>query len=304
LLRAKNTPNTRQIFIATHSEDFLKGLLDADNENVKIVRIDRVENINHIHLLKSEDIKKFWKDPILRYSNILSGLFHSKVVLCESDSDCRFYQSIMNAIYDGEHDISPDILFTHCGGKQRLKTVISALRAINVKTIVICDIDALNDKDIFIDISRSLGINWSIIESDWNIIDTYVKSQRPQLNKDEVINEINTIIKSIDPSETILPQKIAEGISKVIKKSSAWSKIKETGYRYFTGEAYNSFEKINNECHKNGLFIVSVGELESFNKAVFAHGPRWVNEVLETCNLKKDDSLKEARDFVACFLKC
>lgn len=32
---AKNKPNDRQLFISTHSEDFLKGLLDADSDNVK-----------------------------------------------------------------------------------------------------------------------------------------------------------------------------------------------------------------------------------------------------------------------------
>ena len=112
----KNKPNDRQLFISTHSEDFLKGLLDADSENVKIVRIDREGNINRIKVLDNEGVKNLWKDSILRYSNILSGLFHSKVVICESDTDCRFYQAIMNSLYEAENKTSPDVLFTHCGG--------------------------------------------------------------------------------------------------------------------------------------------------------------------------------------------
>jgi len=38
---AKDLPSERQLFLATHSEDFLKGLLDANNKKLKIIRIQR-----------------------------------------------------------------------------------------------------------------------------------------------------------------------------------------------------------------------------------------------------------------------
>ena len=80
-------------------------------------------------ILGNDEIKSIWEDPILRYSNILSGLFHDKVVVCEADTDCLFYQSVLNALHDELEDNIPDILFTHCGGKQRLKVVIRALKS-------------------------------------------------------------------------------------------------------------------------------------------------------------------------------
>ncbi len=296
---AKNTPNTRQLFISTHSEDFLKGLLDADNKNVKIIRINRSENINHISLLKNEDIKRVWKDPILRYSNILSGLFHSKVVICESDSDCRFYQAIMNSMYDEKNDISQDVLFTHCGGKQRLKTVINALRSLNVRVAVIADIDVLNDKEVLKDIITSLRFDFSSIERDWNILDSYVKTQRPQLNKDEVKSKIEKLLSETSNSEMNLSKEIADEISKVVKMSTAWSKIKEVGKDFFKGESFTSFERIENICCTNGLFIVPVGELESFYRPATNHGPKWVNEVLENVKyLNEDMNLRSAREFI------
>jgi predicted ATPase len=300
---AKRTSKTGQLFIVTHSEDFLKGLLDVDNDNIKIIRIDRIKNINKMNLLKNEDIKQFWKDPILRYSNILSGLFHSKVVLCEGDSDCRFYQAMINAMYDREQDVNYDILFTHCGGKQRLKTVIHALKSLNVKIATICDIDALNDKKIFTEIIDALCINLENIEPDLNIIDSYVKSQRPQLDKDEVIKEISKIITAIPLSETVFPKKAAEDIGKIVRKSSAWSKVKETGKNYFNGDSYNAFERISELCRQNGLFIVPVGELERFYKPLSDHGPKWINVLLETVDLKNNNNLSEARDFVSSILK-
>ena len=293
---AKNTPNKRQLFISTHSEDFLKGLIDADNENVKIIRINREGNINHMNILNNDDIRILWKDPILRHSNILSGLFHSKVVLCESDTDCRFYQAIMNSLHDEESEISPDILFAHCGGKQRLKTVITALKSLNVTLIVVADIDILNDKTTFKDIADSLNIEWATLESKWNIINNYVKNQRAQLDTENVKTEIYKILDEV--VAILFPEIDIEKIKKILKNSTAWSKIKETGKNFFKGESYHKFNEINTICHTNGLFIVPVGELESFYRPNSSHGTKWVNEVLEQIDLRTDVELRDAREFV------
>ncbi|MDU7502639.1 MAG: AAA family ATPase, partial [Finegoldia magna] len=129
---AKNNPNDRQLLISTHSEDFLQGLLDANSDNVTVIRINRDSQINRMSVLQNHEIKELWSNPILRYSKILDGLFHEKVVVCESDYDCLFYQAIIDAVYEYKNEISPDILFTHCGGKTRIKDVVKALKAVNV----------------------------------------------------------------------------------------------------------------------------------------------------------------------------
>ena len=294
-LLAKNTPNNRQLFISTHSEDFLKGLLDADDEHIKIIRINREGPINHMNILSNDEVKNLWKDPILRYSNILSGLFHSKVVICESDTDCRFYQAVLYAMQDGD-SINPDILFTHCGGKQRLKVVIKALKSLNVTIVAVMDIDALNDKNTFKDIVESAGMIWDDIEPSWKVIDEYVKSQRAQLNTEDVKKSINDIFGSFN--EPQLTTVVAEKIRKVIKQSSAWSKIKETGKSFFNGGAYTAFQEIYDKCKNKGLLIVPVGELECFYKPDSNHGVKWVNNVIETVDLKEDDELAQARSFV------
>lgn len=292
---AKNLPKGRQIFISTHSEDFLKGLLDADNQNVKIIRINRNKNINQMNILNNEDIKDLWQDPILRYSNILSGLFHSKVVVCESDTDCRFYQAVLSAINDDD-SISPDILFTHCGGKQRLKTVIRALKSLNVKTIAVTDIDVLNNKNIFQEIIETSGEVWGNVETQWKIISEYVKSQRAQLDTEEVKSEIDAIFETFN--EPQLTVEITNKIKKVIKQSSAWSKVKETGKTFFRGDAYIAFGSLYDICKRHGILIVPVGELECFYKPDANHGTKWVNNVLESVDLKNDAELDSARNFV------
>lgn len=77
---AKDLPADKQLFLATHSESFLKGLLDANVANLKVIRIQRDGSINKVSVLNSTDINNIWNDSLLRHSNILGGLFHSKVV--------------------------------------------------------------------------------------------------------------------------------------------------------------------------------------------------------------------------------
>ena len=294
----KNKPNDRQLFISTHSEDFLKGLLDAESDKVKIVRINREEDINHIKVLNHEGVRQLWKDSILRYSNILSGLFHSKVVICESDTDCRFYQAILDALYEGINAVSPDILFTHCGGKERLKTVIPALKELNVKTVVVADIDVLDNEETFKNICDKMGITWDSIKAKWKSITEFVKTQKAQLETDEVRKEIEKIFDGITTKQ--LSTDDIDAVKAKLKASTAWSLVKQVGVNFFHGQQYTDLEELMGLCQEKGLFIVPVGELEYFYRPLASnstHGTKWVNGVMGK-DLANDKNLEDARKFV------
>ena len=55
------------------------------------MRITREEDSNNFSVLENDRFNEIWNDPLLKYSNIMSSLFHKEVVLCESDSDCKNY---------------------------------------------------------------------------------------------------------------------------------------------------------------------------------------------------------------------
>ena len=82
----------------------------------------------------------YGSDPLLKYSNIMSSLFHKTVVLCESDSDCRMYSLIEGRMKQAAGRYS-ETLFIHCGGKQRMARTASALRALDIDVRLIPDID-------------------------------------------------------------------------------------------------------------------------------------------------------------------
>lgn len=259
---AQNNPYNRQLFISTHSEDFLQGLLDADNENVTVVRINRDGNTNKMNVLKNNEIKKLWSNPILRYSNILSGLFHEKVVVCESDYDCLFYQAIMNAIYEQKGQIAPDILFTHCGGKTRVKDVVAALKAVNVPVVAICDFDLLNMSQNFKPIIEALGVDW----------------------KSKLSKQMGIIYNNMNA-------KNSTGID-------AWAQIKKVGKAGFTNDAPAAYELVEMTCKSAGLFVVPVGEMECFDKTINKEKKDWVYHVLENYDLATEQKLESARKFV------
>lgn len=70
-------------------------------------------------------------------------------------------------------------------------------------------IDALNDKNTFKDIVESVGLIWDDIEPSWKVIDEYVKSQRAQLNTEDVKKSINDILGSFNEPQltTVVAEK-------------------------------------------------------------------------------------------------
>lgn len=259
---AKTNPDNRQLLISTHSEDFLQGLLDADSKSITVIRIDREDQINRMSVLQNSEIEKLWGNPLLRYSNILSGLFHKKVVVCESDYDCLFYQAIMDAVYEHKGEIAPDILFTHCGGKARVKDVVSALKAVNVPVAAICDFDVLNDSHVLKPIVKSFGLNWNA----------------------DLSADMQTIYDEVN--------------AKSSGGNNVWEQIKKIGKAWFTGKGPAAYEKVETIFKSVGLFVVPVGEMECFDKTVNKEKKEWVYDVLERYELAIEPKLVEARNFM------
>ncbi len=83
-----------QVVVSTHSDDFLRGVLSASamSTDVTVVRLTRPsETRNTVAQLDPTAARELFEDPLLRYSNILSGIFYKGVVLCEAEGDCQYY---------------------------------------------------------------------------------------------------------------------------------------------------------------------------------------------------------------------
>lgn len=288
----------RQLFIATHSTDILRGVLDSESPDVRVIRIRRSGLTNTVRLLSNERIKELWGDPLLRYSNILDGLFHERVVVCEADADCRFYSAILDATMAGNTDDAkrPDLMFTHCGGKARLPVVIRALREVDVPVRAVADFDVLSEEEPLKTIAESLGIDWLVIQPDWRLVKNAVDSKKPDLNTDDVKKEIEALLSAV--TTPILPPRTKTDIQSILKRTSPWAHAKLVGKAFVpSGEPSKACERLLSNLRAGGLHVVEVGELEGYVRTEGGHGPKWVNAVL-TRDLAIDPELETARKFI------
>ena len=292
-------PELRQLFIATHSGDILRGVLDAGSASVRVVRIRRSGEVNRVRQLDNEKIAELWGDPLLRYSNILDGLFHEKVIVCEADSDARFYSAVADAIVEtgGSGARRPDVMFTHCGGKDRLAVVVRALREVDVPVAVAVDFDVLNNDQPLKAIVEAAGGDWGAVQPDWNQVKAAVDSKKAELSAPEVRTEIEGILSGV--SGASFPKSAKDAIQRTFRRSSPWATAKEVGKTFVpAGQSTQAYERLLATLHGWGIFVVEVGELESFARTVGNHGPKWVNEVLKK-DLANDSELEPARQYVA-----
>jgi hypothetical protein len=290
--------NKRQLFIATHSNDILRGVLDAESPAVKVLRIQRNGDQNTVRMLDNDRIRNLWGDPLLRYSNILDGLFHESVVVCEGDSDCRFYAAVLDAVVTRKSDAPrrPDLMFTHCGGKARLPVVIKALREVGVPVRVAADFDVLSEQHALKSIVEALQLDWNAIQTDWQIVRSAVESTKPELSTEDIKKEIESVLSAT--KETNFPAKAKTEIQRILRRSSPWSHAKSVGKSFVpAGDPSRACERLLGNLRAGGLFVVEVGELEGYVRTENGKGPKWVNAVLMR-DLAADPELEAARRFV------
>ena len=289
--------NQQQCFISTHSEEIIKGLLEACPQRIKIIRITRNNDINFFSVLNNEKFKDVWNDTLLKYSNIMSSLFHKSVVLCESDSDCKMYSIIENHLKQLSEKYS-ETLFIHCGGKHRMAKIASALRALKIDVKLISDIDVLNDESVFKGIVESFGIDWTNIQSDYSKIVANLHSPNEKINRYQAKIRIDQIINSSKAQD--LSNRELKEIRNAIKSTSKWDSIKSAGVNAIPpGDATSAFKQLDLILQENGIYIVPVGELECFIKTIGGHGPEWTNKVLEKYPSIDDPVYEQIKSFIA-----
>ena len=295
---ADETSNRAQLFVATHSLEFLLGLVDGASDRLKILRIERKGNKNHVKELDKDLVERLSSNSLMKYSSVLAGVFHERVIICESDADCLFYSSILDVpeVHEGPQ---PDVLFVHASGKDRMDDLASALVALNIRVDVIADIDIIRDQVKFKSIFEELGGNWSEIEQYASAVRSAVEDRSPSLNAGQIKVAIEVILSEVDPTAREFPREVRRRVEAQFKEASPWERIKGDGRAGFPrGPVTADFDHLIDLCKQRGLWIVPVGELEGFCRYIDSKGPRWVRKVLENYDLANARELDDARAFM------
>jgi len=243
----------KQIVIATHDRDFILGVLEANHETT-MIRLTRQDSTNTIHKLDWAAIQELWADPVLRYSNLLQGLFHEIVIVCEGDADCRFYGAVLDSLYPSgpERSIVHNTLLVPSGGKGRMHTMIKAIECIGGSPRIIADFDFLNDKRRLQAMVVSMGAVW-----DAEIEDLFYRM-------------------TASPNQEEL-----------------WKKLKNLGLDGLRGDALLGAKRLLDRLMKIGIIIVPCGEIEDIDRTISSEKSDWVSEMLEKKNHETNPIAKE-----------
>lgn len=284
---------SRTAFLSTHSSDIVHGILEGP-ANTTVVRIVRSGDTNHASVLDNAAVRRLWSDPLLRYSNLLEGLFTDAVVVCESDADCKFFASMRDTLPPLEGSgRRPDLLFTNCGGKHRMRVAVEALRAASVPVAVIGDFDVLNDWSVLSRLVDAAGGESSEFEADWKIVNAALTSGA---RTPSAAGMKEAVVAAFDGIQIVSERSLAP-VRAALKIENGWDRVKNSGFSGVPhGEPYQACERLVANLAALRIHLVPVGEMEDFVPTVGDHGPSWVAQVLEQ-RLHESTATDDARNF-------
>ncbi|MEV4688224.1 ATP-dependent nuclease [Microbacterium sp. LWH3-1.2] len=238
------TDRNLQVFVATHDRDLLLGLLSAeDGARVSVVRVAREGDASHLTQVSPDEIADVFAKPVLRYSNVLQGLFHSQVVVCEGDADCRFYGAALDAMGSalGKRSLADDTLFVPSGGKGQVSPLVRVLSTLGVRAWALPDFDVIRNRDELKSMVEGIGATWT-----------------QQMNDDYVT------------------------LTRAINDGVRWEAVKNSGLAAVPpGEPFAAAERLLGALRAGGVLVVPSGEMEGFYRGTKSQKSLWVSEALE-----------------------
>lgn len=290
-----------QVIIATHDRNLLAGLLE-ERSDLSVVRLVRTPDRTFAHQLVAERVRELWADPLLRYSNVLDGLFHKVVVVAEAHGDCTFYQAALEhhrsaSLPSGEQTgesqsavtqlPTADVMFAPSNGKQAMPKVVSALTAVKVPVVVTPDLDVLNPKEQTLQrLAEAIPADWATLEPEFRQA-TRVLIQASALNRvslirDAVAKAFETILQE-DPNAA-WDKETKKPVLEVLKAAGGPSeKLKHEGINYASGGDRTALNQLLDLLLEIGIVPVQLGELERFAPELTQNNKTvWLEQALES----------------------
>lgn len=276
-----------QVILATHDRNLLAGLLDSGSP-LSVVRLERQEISTCARQLPAVELRELWSDPVLRYSNVLDGLFHRLVVLAEADRDCRFYEAATDhstSLGDSEV-VTPasDVLFVPSYGKAAMARLATALVALGVRVVASPDLDVLNDSTVLRSLVTAVGGDWGTLARDYQLATEDFRQPREATKVRHVRDSLQRLFNEVlseDDDRPYLPAIKEKVLAEVRARESPWQALKTYGDRAFRGEGAVAATRLLDALDAVGVVTVRVGELEGFAPALgVAKGREWLGAAL------------------------
>lgn len=265
-LSAANT--NKNIFVSTHSANFIMGCIHS-GVPVNIVRLTYLHGVPTARILPSDNLLTLMRNPLLRSTGVIEGVFYESVIVTESDSDRAFYQEINERLLKFKPSYGiPNCLFINAQNKQTVHQIIRPLRELGIPAATIVDIDVLKEG----------GTVWA----------NFLKGGFvPEISYESFGNLRNSIKRKFD--ELNINMKTQGGISAL------------------PVDIQEGADNFLNQLSEYGLFVIKNGELESWlkNLEVSGHGSKWLIDIFEKMgeNPELEEYVKPTESDVWMFIK-
>lgn len=232
----------KQVFVSTHSSDFLMGCIGS-GVFLNIVRLTYESGFGYARLLEGKTIQLMVKNPLLRSTGILKGIFYENVVVTEGDNDRSFYQEINERINQVDGTGIKNALFVNAQNLHTIHIIAKPLFDLGIRVSIIPDLDALNET----------GVNWQRLCDSCGV--PIITSNGISTSKAKVVEYY---------------------------KNNNW-KIKEMGINIPDAAIKMALLDIIDQLKKYRIFLVTVGELENWLKHLGVPGEttNWLIGVFE-----------------------
>ncbi len=242
----------KRLFVSTHSASFLMGCIQSGSP-LNIVRLTYNYNPPTARLLPQEKLLPLMRNPLLRSTGVLEGLFYESVIVTEADSDRAFYQEINERLLakNDPRGIA-SCLFINAQNKQTVWDIVKPLRELGIPALGIVDIDVLKDG----------GQEWSK-----PLKGAFI----PEISHESLHKQRQSLLKAF------------------VDTGSDFKK--DGGITLLKGGEKEACENLFSQLKEYGVFVVPNGELESWVKSLGAtgHGSKWLIEVFEKMGEATED---------------
>ena len=259
-----SNPGDRQIIIATHSTDFLRGFL-ATAPEATVIRLTRRDNINMAKVISAGDLQQIIRDPLLSSSRVIDGLFYTAAVVTEGDADRAFYEAVGQRI-----KANNDTHFVNAHGKHTIPKIVKAYRATGVPCASIVDMDILKEEaDLrkLLDAHGASAIEVTATAAERAEIAASVSGVTDENRLEETLTDANRTIGDIQASVTTAGDKLivlARLGDRLRNARDPWRPLKANGVLALSSGDENVFDALARRSSSVGVFIVTVGELEGW----------------------------------------
>ncbi len=262
-----------QAFVATHSEHFLMGCVDAGLP-LTIVRLHNATDGQFAWTLSADDVAEMMNDPLLRSSDVLQGVFCRHAVVVGGETDRAFYSEVNLRLGDDGID---DVVWPTAFGKQAMHRIVELLRRVGVRTAAVVDIDVLTSGNDLKNLLKAQGVPAT------------------------TINGMTTTQKQI-------ASRLFAGCEDKEARDAEKKRLKRNGLEAFDRPIQQGMRSLIRQLAAEGLFVVPVGEVEGWLRHLTddqspQKGPDWLVHIFERMGRADRPKVEPSGDDVWQFIR-